>query len=836
MQLIDMYKKEFNSDLLALTNIGKRISGKRRLRIDFGSSRRAVFTDGKIIFIPSKFRNDIKTAQGFVSHEAGHIGYGSFEIAFKTLVGKLSEKFNVPPNFVKHIINIVEDVRINSINKIKFPGFYNNLREFTKTLLPKIKARIEKYDDIFLYLNLFLEDFKGFRKKPKDFKKIRIRNEDWNEIKALKKFILATQSPNSSIIVCNQLCEILSRYFIFRKPKEHDEINHPKYGSNGRLKRGSKTNIRQVELDANYSRNGNVFTIEDEDLVFNHFEEFTNFEDEKSKTALEKKSEELIKGLVGTSIIIEDIEKLTELYEKRRLIEKEEENLKSIDEIIKRVERFDEFSENKQKVQDTKEEIINDLKGYCKHEEIKMQNKVKKLTKEVNEVKKLIDDIKHLNKSSTKEEKQMIKTRLESALKKENRDALDDLEKFSEFFDNIEESNQNETGENQEKQRDDILAKLNKIKDKKESIVQKKIRKYNKEKKDFESLIKDIDEFTNARLNKSNRKNEDNDQKENLLKNLRKFRHRVRSKRDLEVNMEEKNLSEIVKFLDQSEKEIKERLLAIGTGMWLLGQSNDSMDRKVIDAQIENEKMIPIQTSYSEIRNKYKNIITKMKLIFKDLTNNRSIDTYQKMGRLNKNYIKAVTSSYKFKKCFTKKIKKKILKILLMVDISGSMKGKKLKVAKTAMVMLCESLANIAQIRLILFSGQTDAINILIKDFKDKIDSNKFDRFGLHHQKQSNLDGLSIKHESSKLHGDEIIIVISDGQPAGTRYNLQDAIPQIQEVRKKYNIFAFSIDARGDYLDKLYGKNWITVSSTKEAELGEKIVNFCKFIVKEYFH
>ncbi|MFO7909021.1 MAG: hypothetical protein R6U42_03160 [Halomonas sp.] len=42
-----------------------------------------------------------------------------------------------------------------------------------------------------------------------------------------------------------------------------------------------------------------------------------------------------------------------------------------------------------------------------------MQNKVKKLTNEINEVEELIDEIKHLNKSSTKEEKQMIKSRFE---------------------------------------------------------------------------------------------------------------------------------------------------------------------------------------------------------------------------------------------------------------------------------------------------------------------------------------------------------------------------------------------------------------------------------------
>jgi Mg-chelatase subunit ChlD len=60
--------------------------------------------------------------------------------------------------------------------------------------------------------------------------------------------------------------------------------------------------------------------------------------------------------------------------------------------------------------------------------------------------------------------------------------------------------------------------------------------------------------------------------------------------------------------------------------------------------------------------------------------------------RLNNKFIKAVTSEYKYKKCFSMKIRQKELKILLLVDISGSMSGIKLEAAEIAMIMLCEAI------------------------------------------------------------------------------------------------------------------------------------------------
>ena len=123
----------------------------------------------------------------------------------------------------------------------------------------------------------------------------------------------------------------------------------------------------------------------------------------------------------------------------------------------------------------------------------------------------------------------------------------------------------------------------------------------------------------------------------------------------------------------------------------------------------------------------------------------------------------------------------------------------------------------------------------MLKDFNEPVDVRRFDKFGLHKNINSNLDGISIKHEAEKLESNEIIIIIiSDGQPAGTAYNLYDAIPDVREVRKRFKIFAFSIDANGDHLNKLYDNNWILTHSKDRIDLGDKIIKFCKLVVKEF--
>ncbi len=679
-ELIDLYDRDFNSDVSALINIGKRISGNKDLMIQFRNNIHGVYTDSIFVYLPEKFRKDLKASQGLVAHESGHIGYGSFELGFIKLINTLSKKYDLPPAFIKNLINVIEDVRINAINNIKFPGFYRNLRDLTFKILPQIRLSIQSNKNILLYINMYMEDYDEFQKKP-SLGVFSLSEKDWIGVSKVKNFLFKSLNPSTSIISCDVLCKILKKYI----PKENGSstqgpnISNPNTKQNPRMNPASCMNtINHIEMN---SQNKNL----------------------REKSDLDKISEELIEKLKNFDIKPEDLDQL----------EDPEEKIKSKGDINNNGKSRSQNKSKKGKFR-IEEEIIN-----------------KDMSKSENS-----DNLHENSKEKGNELDDLIKTRFK----------LDDLKIYS-------------------KNKDDENISFG------------------------------------------------NDAKK--VKTL-------------------KSISTLVK---QADNVMKERLLILGGDNYFLYPNKGKRERKVIDVKIENQHMCPDTMTYAQIKVNYQGIIKKMKLIFTDLKNKAAFDTFQKKGRLNNKFIKAITSDYQFNQCFTRKIRNKELRLLLIVDISGSMRGMKIRAAKIAMIMLYEALEDLANIRIVLFTGTYDALNILVKDFNEPLKLSYVDKFGCHNTSRQNLDGISIKHESEKLEKKDIIIVVSDGQPAADGgYNLTDAIPDIQDVRKKFKIFAFSIDSQGDYLNKMYGKDWILTSTRNELELGNKMLKFCQIIVKEFYY
>ena len=709
-ELFELYEKEFYSDLLALTNIAKRISNNKEISINFNQSSYLAFTDGKFIYLPSKLKNEIKHSQGLVAHESGHIGYGSYELSFIKLVDTLSDKYELPKFLVKQAINVIEDVRINSLNKIKFPGFYNSLRSYTAQLMPKIILRMKKSGDLLTYINLFMEDYVEFQKKPK-FRTEIMSDDDWSIITLAKKFLLKSLTPTSSIITCDQICKILRKYYRKKKLQQENPTNLPQaYNSHEvcenrpNSKDGTYDNQAQEFLEnynerINPENDGDLDSLEDpsycdeseqinnrkmpynqNELIINHFEDFSNDKRQREKTDLDTNSERTIEKIKNANLNKKDLELLTEELG-----------------------------------------TINNQDN------------------EINDSGKM------------------------------------DLENLSQF-DSVDLSEKTE-------------KKENKI------------------------------------LNYSNRRFRNDEMPSISIEDLTK-------EGDL---IQRNDLEDFIKLVQEAQDALEDRLIILDQGDKFIKLEKGGQKRKVTERHIKNETMSAITLTYNQITQNYKNLITKIKFIFRDFKNQADMDTFQKRGRINNKFIKAITSEFKYDKCFTKKIKKKELKILLMVDISGSMRGQKLESAKIAMIMLCEALHKLAKLRIILFTGEYNALNILLKDFDENPNPKHFDKFGCHSRINSNLDGVSLKHEAFKLEKNVIIIIISDGQPAGSGgYGLYDAINEIQEVQKIYKVFAFSIDANGDYLNKLYGRNWILTKSSDKIDLGDKLIKFCKLVVKEY--
>jgi len=709
--LYDLFEKDYFSDLFALINIGKRISGKKDIYVEFNQNSQLTFTDGKFIYLPKKIKDDISTAQGLVAHESGHIGYGSFELSFIKLIDILSKKYNLPQYFVKQVINVVEDVRVNFLNRKKFPGFYKNLREFTIQLLPDLILNMKRSGDLLVYINLYMENYTRFQEKPK-FRSRNMSNEDWKAISTAKEFLLKSLTPASSIIAIDQLCKILKKFYTKKKVSRN---------------RGAVQNERNEEYyDADY----------DEDYDQDDYDDYR----ESSDIDAREDHENYINELQNSDFMEDPC-----LYE--NFEEQDYRQIMSID-LEPLINHFEEFIERDRKSEASELSSASD----------KVIDKIKNLDLSTADIENLIEEVDRNLKS---------------------------------------ESNENKISEDMNTYEFDLNDNLSKQPDSNEEIAKILHEKENSKGIDFETF--------KALLDDENQKDKDS-------------------------RREYGNISEITKLVNDSQTAMERRLVLI--------ENQDQFsetERKVNEVNIENEEMRSIELSYNEIVKKHRNVIIKLKNLFRDLRNQNDYDASQKRGRLNNKFIKAVTSDFKYNKCFTRKLNQKELKILLMVDISGSMAGIKLEAAKVAMVMLCESLYEIAQLRIVLFTGEFDALNIHLKDFEEFPDIKKFDKFGRHHRIGSNLDGVSLKHEAAKLEKNVLILVISDGQPAGTQYGLNDAIKEIQDVKKRFKVYAFSIDANGDYLNKLYGNNWVLTKSSDRTDLAEKLTQFCKLVVKEFF-
>ncbi len=709
--LYDLFEKDYFSDLFALINIGKRISGKKDIHVDFNQNSQLTFTDGKFIYLPKRIKDDIASAQGLVAHESGHIGYGSFELSFIKLVDALSKKYGLPYYFTKQVVNVVEDVRVNALNGIKFPGFYNNLRTFTLQLLPEIILNMKRSGDLLIYINLYMDNFKEFQKKPK-FRTRNMSNEDWRAISIAKQFLLKTLTPASSIITIDQLCKVLKKFYKKRKASVDKGSRQP----------ASSRGMTEPDYD-DYSDSS-------EDWDYNESSEIMETRD--YETYLEE---------LNNTDFMED----PFLYEDSGDVDYQHGSAFDQEPLIN---HFEEFVERDKKLESSELSSASE----------RVIEKIKDLDLNTEDIEKLIEQVE--NNSNNKD------------LANDSNEA----NKINQF-----EIEQNYLSQSYNKETAHILQQ--------------------------ENEDQNLGEFENVKAVF----------KESMLKDNR-------------AQGFDKFIEEISKLMSESQTAMEGRLLLI--------ENQDQIvegERKVNDVSIENEDMRSINLSYNEIVKSHCNIIAKLKYLFRDLRNETDIDTSQKRGRLNNKFIKAVTSDYKYDKCFTRKLNQKELKILLMVDISGSMAGIKLEAAKVAMVMLCESLYEIAQLRIVLFTGEYDALNIHLKDFEENPDIKKFDKFGRHSRIGSNLDGVSLKHEAAKLEKNVLILVISDGQPAGTQYGLNDAIMEIQDVKKKFKVYAFSIDANGDYLNKLYGNNWILTKSSDRTDLAEKLTQFCKLVVKEFY-
>ncbi len=510
--LLDIYKREINSDLLALKSIGKRISGKKDIQIEFNRYDNEAFTNGQKICLPRFCKTEIKPAQGFIAHESGHIGYGSFEIGFLNLIQKLGDKYNVPGIFVKHIINIVEDVRVNVLNKQEFPGFYRNLRNYTLKILPEIKAKIKSFENIFLYINLFMEDYPQYQKKP-DFHRFPLRDKEWETIHIVKELLLKALTPNASIIATDQLCKILKKYFNFRecvpnqqKPYHSGRVSTSDYvGRNGYI----GTNHRGLNERPKQKR-----------VVFlpNHFEDFTNKEIEEKHTKFSKSSKKMIDKIDKIDLSDNDLKRLTDKISGINKDNKEDKKQKighAIDETLKGAPKISKKPNgNLENVRKSLEMMYSDrtdakiieneeknaeelFKTHYKRLKEQGKEEIKREQEEASEFKNILDEFENLNEENNGEKQSAKKKALSEKVKryqqKKNENSTNRFqnEKEKRVLDNLRDFiDGNDEGTNQiTKKKEAITKSLQKTYRNKTSTIEKKKKALNEDLRELKGIV-----------------------------------------------------------------------------------------------------------------------------------------------------------------------------------------------------------------------------------------------------------------------------------------------------------------------------------------------------------
>lgn len=110
----------------ALPLIAQHLGSQYGVKVVFGNYETAM-TDGKNIFMPNLPLDDDTTAilaNGFIDHESAHILETDFSIRAKTPIEK-------------HLLNIVEDLRIEQALVKRFPGTRKNLNQLVELLVAK---------------------------------------------------------------------------------------------------------------------------------------------------------------------------------------------------------------------------------------------------------------------------------------------------------------------------------------------------------------------------------------------------------------------------------------------------------------------------------------------------------------------------------------------------------------------------------------------------------------------------------------------------------------------------------------------------------------------------
>ena len=181
--------------------------------------------------------------------------------------------------------------------------------------------------------------------------------------------------------------------------------------------------------------------------------------------------------------------------------------------------------------------------------------------------------------------------------------------------------------------------------------------------------------------------------------------------------------------------------------------------------------------------------------------------------------------------------------VMLLVDESGSMGGRRITNARLAAIMLAEAMAEAGIPCSVVGHSGDDRYNYSVElEHYTTFKNASADRTSLAmiEARCQNRDGPAIRWASSILkkrpERNKLMIVISDGQPAADRYYGEEAIfdtkAAIRDAKRLHNIVGVILEAGSstDILKTMYGNDYIECTSSKNLKesIAKIITSQCK--------
>lgn len=181
--------------------------------------------------------------------------------------------------------------------------------------------------------------------------------------------------------------------------------------------------------------------------------------------------------------------------------------------------------------------------------------------------------------------------------------------------------------------------------------------------------------------------------------------------------------------------------------------------------------------------------------------------------------------------------------VMLLVDESGSMGGRRITNARLAAIMLAEAMAEAGIPCSVVGHSGDDRYNYSVElEHYTTFKNASADRASLAmiEARCQNRDGPAIRWASSILkkrpERNKLMIVISDGQPAADRYYGEEAIfdtkAAIRDAKRLHNIVGVILEAGSstDILKTMYGNDYVECTSSKNLKesIAKIITSQCK--------